>query len=186
MYRYIWLVPLLPLAGAAINGIFGRWFRFPEKLIGGIAVGSVALSFLIGAVAIYSYGFGGNSLWPNPYVSTQTAFTWIPGGAVKQTLGYAQPGTGQSTTISIANQPVAVSSARAPLLNIEWRYQLDPLSSIFMLIITGVGLCIFVFATGYMHGDPGLYRFFAYMGLFMLSMLVLVMGSNFLMMFVGW
>ena len=48
------------------------------------------------------------------------------------------------------------------------------------------GLCIFVFATGYMHGDTGFYRFFAYMGLFMFSMLVLVMGSNFLMMFVGW
>ena len=55
-----------------------------------------------------------------------------------------------------------------------------------MLIVTGVGLCIFVFATGYMHDDPGYYRFFAYMGLFMFSMLVLVMGSNFLMMFVGW
>ena len=55
-----------------------------------------------------------------------------------------------------------------------------------MLVVTGVGLCIFVFATGYMHGDTGFYRFFAYMGLFMFSMLVLVMGSNFLMMFVGW
>ncbi len=72
------------------------------------------------------------------------------------------------------------------LLNIEWSYQLDPLSSIFMLIVTGVGLCIFVFATGYMHGETGFYRFFAYMGLFMFAMLVLVMGSNFLMMFVGW
>jgi len=41
-----------------------------------------------------------------------------------------------------------------------------------MLVVTGVGLCIFVFATGYMHGDPGFYRFFAYMGLFMFSMLV--------------
>ena len=51
MHRYIWLVPSLPLAGAAINGIFGRWFRFPEKLIGGIAVGSVALSFLISLAA---------------------------------------------------------------------------------------------------------------------------------------
>jgi len=187
MHKYIWLVPLLPLAGAAINGIFGRWFRFPEKLIGAIAVGSVALSFLISVAAIYSYGFSGNSLWPNPYVSTQTVFTWIPGGAVKQTLGYAQTSPGQSTTtISIANQPVIVSSARPSLLNIEWSYQLDPLSAIFMLIITGVGLCIFVFATGYMHDDPGFYRFFAYMGLFMFSMLVLVMGSNFVMMFVGW
>jgi NADH-quinone oxidoreductase subunit L len=184
MYRYIWLVPLLPLVGAAINGIFGRWFRFPEKLIGGIAVGSVALSFLISVAAIYSYGFGGNALWPNPYVSKQTAFTWISGGAVRQTLGQAWPG--EATTISIANQPVTVSAPRAALLNIEWSYQLDPLSAVFMLIVNGVGLCIFVFATGYMHDDPGFYRFFAYMGLFMFSMLALVMGSNFVMMFVGW
>src|SRR6185436_2175747 len=77
-------------------------------------------------------------------------------------------------------------SSKGSVLNVEWSYQLDALSSIFMLIVTGVGLCIFIFATGYMHGDPGFYRFFAYMGLFMFSMLVLVMGSNFLMMFVGW
>jgi NADH-quinone oxidoreductase subunit L len=198
MYKYIWLVPLLPLAGAAINGIFGRWLRLPEKLIGGIAVGSVALSFLISLAAVYSYGFSGNSLWPNPYVTTQTAFTWIPGGAVKQTLGDRTLGSvepnskvsGDGKTISIANQPLTLSNRTstpdAALLNIEWSYQLDPLSSIFMLIITGVGLCIFVFATGYMHDDPGFYRFFAYMGLFMFSMLVLVMGSNFVMMFVGW
>ena len=57
MYKYIWLVPLLPLAGAAINGIFGRWFRFPEKLVGGIAVGTVALSFLVSLAARQdSYG----------------------------------------------------------------------------------------------------------------------------------
>jgi NADH-quinone oxidoreductase subunit L len=182
MYRYIWLVPLLPLAGAAINGIFGRWFRFSEKLIGGIAVGSVALAFLISLTAVYSYGFGGNKLWPDPYVTTQGTFTWIPAGAVKQTLGE----TDESTTISVANQPVKVAKPKASLLNIEWSYQLDPLSSIFMLVVTGVGLCIFVFATGYMHGETGFYRFFAYMGLFMFSMLVLVMGSNFVMMFVGW
>lgn len=182
MYKYIWLVPLLPLAGAAINGIFGRWFRFPEKLVGGIAVGSVALSFLISVAAVVSYGFGSDAHWPNPYVSTQTAFTWIPGGAVKQTLGE----TNESTTISVANQPVAIAKPQYSLLNIEWSYQLDPLSAIFMLVVTGVGLCIFVFATGYMHGETGFYRFFAYMGLFMFSMLVLVMGSNFVMMFVGW
>src|SRR5947208_2612582 len=182
MHKYIWLVPLLPLAGAALNGIFGRRFGFSEKLIGGIAVASVALSFLISLTAVYSYGFGGNAQWPNPYVTTQTAFNWIPAGAVKQTLGQADT----STTISVANQPVKVATPRASLLNIEWSYQLDPLSAVFMLIVTGVGLCIFVFATGYMHGETGFYRFFAYMGLFMFSMLVLVMGSNFVMMFVGW
>ena len=183
MYRYIWLVPLLPLIGAAINGIFGRWFRFPEKLVGGISVGSVALAFLISVAAVYSYGFGGDQRWPNPYVTTQAAFTWIPGGAVRQSLGYAQENPTHNEG-AVASQ--TVSSERGSLLNIDWSYQLDPLSAVFMLIVTGVGLCIFVFATGYMHGDTGFYRFFAYMGLFMFSMLVLVMGSNFVMMFVGW
>jgi NADH-quinone oxidoreductase subunit L len=177
MHKFIWLVPLLPLAGAAINGIFGRWFRFPEKLIGGIAVGTVALSFLISLAAVYSYGFGGEQQWPKPYVTTQTVFTWIPGGAVRQSLGYAQQ---PEDVNQVAN------TSGGSLLNIEWSYQLDPLSAVFMLIVNGVGLCIFVFATGYMHGETGFYRFFAYMGLFMFSMLVLVMGSNFVMMFVGW
>src|ERR1041385_1608990 len=173
MLKYIWLVPLLPLIGAAINGLLGRKLRFSEKLIGGIAVGSVALSFLISVGAIYSYGFGGHG-WPNPYVTSQDGFSfdWIPGGAVSVNQGVAEH--------------AATAAPRFALLNIEWSHQLDPLSSIFMLIVTGVGLCIFVFATGYMHGETGFYRFFAYMGLFMFAMLVLVMGSNFLMMFVGW
>src|SRR5499426_3082019 len=182
MYKFIWLVPLLPLASAAINGIFGRWFRFSEKLIGGIAVGSVALAFLISLTAVYSYGFSGNAQWPEPYVTTQGAFTWIPGGAVQQSLGTPN----ESHPNAEGNQPAAPVNQRGSLLNIEWSYQLDPLSSIFMLVVTGVGLCIFVFATGYMHGETGFYRFFAYMGLFMFAMLVLVMGSNFVMMFVGW
>jgi NADH-quinone oxidoreductase subunit L len=174
MQKYIWLVPLLPLIGAAINGLLGRKFRFSEKLIGGIAVGSVALAFLISVAAVYSYGFGGHPEWPKPYVTSQDGFSfdWIPGGAVRVNQG--------------AHEAAGAEASRFALLNIEWSYQLDPLSAIFMLIVTGVGLCIFVFATGYMHGEAGFYRFFAYMGLFMFAMLVLVMGSNFLMMFVGW
>src|SRR6185503_16714243 len=91
MYKYIWLVPLLPLAGAAINGLFGRRFRFSETLIGGIAVGSVALAFLISVAAVYSYGFGGQPHWPNPYLTSQDGFSfnWIPGGAVSVNQGSA-------------------------------------------------------------------------------------------------
>ncbi|MEA2205028.1 MAG: NADH-quinone oxidoreductase subunit [Blastocatellia bacterium] len=197
--RYIWLIPLLPLAGAAINGILGRRFRFSEKLVGGIAVGSVALSFLISLSAVYSYGFGGNALWPNPYISTQASFLWIPGGAVRLTEGSSErmslklqeEAEKQRAALPAGERghPILATASpenRGSVLNVEWSYQLDPLSSIFMLVITGVGLCIFVFATGYMHGETGFYRFFAYMGIFMFSMLVLVMGSNFVMMFVGW
>ena len=109
MYKYIWLVPLLPLLGAAINGLLGRKFRFSETLIGGIAVGSVALAFLISVAAVFSYGAG---QWPNAYLTSQDGFSfnWIPGGAVQINQG---PLSGYA------------------LLNIEWSYQLDPLSAIF-------------------------------------------------------
>src|SRR6185295_17113512 len=63
---------------------------------------------------------------------------------------------------------------------------MDRLSGIYALFITFVGFLIHVFATGYMHGDSGYYRFFAYLNLFMFAMLTLVLGDNFLLMFVGW
>jgi NADH-quinone oxidoreductase subunit L len=62
----------------------------------------------------------------------------------------------------------------------------DPLSCLFMLIITGVGFLIHVYSVGYMHGDEGFSRFFSYLNLFVFFMLLLVMGDNYLVMFVGW
>src|ERR1041385_6340050 len=89
MQKYIWLVPLLPLIGAAINGLLGRKLRFSETLIGGIAVGSVALAFLISVAAVYLYGFGGHAEWPKPYLTSQDrfSFSWIPGGMVNVNQG---------------------------------------------------------------------------------------------------
>src|SRR5882762_4039301 len=90
MHRYIWLVPLLLLAGAAFNGLLGRKLRFSEKLIGGIAVGSIALAFLITVAAVYSYAFSSNAMWPETYVTSQDGafkYDWIPGGAVRLTQG---------------------------------------------------------------------------------------------------
>src|SRR5215510_7400079 len=68
----------------------------------------------------------------------------------------------------------------------DFALAMDRLSGIYALFITFVGLLIHVFATGYMHGDRGYYRFFAYLNLFMFMMLLLVMGSNFMIMFIGW
>ncbi|MFW6051451.1 MAG: NADH-quinone oxidoreductase subunit L [Myxococcota bacterium] len=65
-------------------------------------------------------------------------------------------------------------------------FTMDPLSGVMALIVTGVGLLIHVYATGYMHDDPGYARFFAYLNLFMASMLILVLASNLPLMFVGW
>jgi NADH-quinone oxidoreductase subunit L len=206
MHRYIWLVPLLPLLGAAINGLLGRKFRFSERLVGSIAVGSVALAFLISLLAVINYG---TTIWPKTYVTSDDGafnYTWIPGGATELTEGLSERARMESRRLAreeaerkgreqgvrpgegvfVAVPNVLVKHGQGSVLDVEWSYQLDPLSSIFMLIVTGVGLCIFVFATGYMHGDRGFYRFFSYLGLFMFSMLILVMGSNFMLMFVGW
>src|SRR5712671_4862055 len=63
---------------------------------------------------------------------------------------------------------------------------MDRLSGLYVLFVTFVAFLIHVFAVGYMHGDKGFYRFFAYLNLFMFSMLTLVLADNFLLMFVGW
>src|SRR5215213_8001588 len=63
---------------------------------------------------------------------------------------------------------------------------MDRLTGVYACFITFVGLLIHIFATGYMHGDKGFCRFFAYLNLFMFSMLTLVLADNFLLMFVGW
>ncbi len=68
----------------------------------------------------------------------------------------------------------------------DFAYMLDPLSGVYILFITGVGLLIHIYATGYMHGDPGFYRFFSYLNLFMFMMLTLVLADNLLVLFVGW
>src|SRR4051812_5980855 len=76
---------------------------------------------------------------------------------------------------------IQVGSFRA-----DFALGMDRLSGVYACFITFVGLLIHVFATGYMHGDKGFYRFFAYLNLFMFSMLTLILADNFLLMFVGW
>ena len=71
-------------------------------------------------------------------------------------------------------------------LHIPIALRVDPLSVTMMLVVTGVGLLIHIYATGYMHGDPRYQRFFVFFNLFVASMLVLVLANNYLMMFVGW
>ncbi|GKS56598.1 NADH dehydrogenase subunit L [Nitrospira sp.] len=71
-------------------------------------------------------------------------------------------------------------------LTINLAYLIDPLTCIMLLVVTGVGFLIHVYSIGYMHGEDGFTRFFTYMNLFMVSMLLLVMGNNYLVLFIGW
>jgi NADH-quinone oxidoreductase subunit L len=71
-------------------------------------------------------------------------------------------------------------------LNIPLSFLVDPLSSIMLLIITGIGFLIHIYSIGYMHADEGFGKFFSYLNLFVFFMLLLVLGSNYIVMFIGW
>ena len=143
----LWLIPLLPLAGFAINGLFGR--RLPKAVINLVAVGSVLLSFLWVLKTLSSLGAFSGGL-ENRYF--EHYYTWIQSGS----------------------------------LNIGVDFAVDRLTAVWLMIVTGVGLLIHIYAVGYMAHEGGYYRFFAYLNLFMFFMLVLVLGANYLLMFVGW
>jgi len=72
------------------------------------------------------------------------------------------------------------------MLNISVDFAVDRLTAVMLMIVTGIGFLIHVYATGYMAHEGGYYRFFAYLNLFMFFMLVLVLGANFLLLFIGW
>jgi NADH-quinone oxidoreductase subunit L len=71
-------------------------------------------------------------------------------------------------------------------LKIPLAFLVDPLSSIMLLIITGIGFLIHIYSIGYMHDDEGFGKFFSYLNLFIFFMLLLVLGSNYIVMFIGW
>ena len=70
--------------------------------------------------------------------------------------------------------------------HLNWELLLDPLSAVMIMVVTGVGTLIHLYSIGYMHGEAGYYRFFSYLNLFAFAMLMLVLGGNALVMFIGW
>jgi NADH-quinone oxidoreductase subunit L len=73
-----------------------------------------------------------------------------------------------------------------PLIKAQWGYLLDPLSSVMILVVTGIGALIHIYSTGYMAHESGYYRFFGYLNLFVFFMLILVLANNYALLFVGW
>ncbi|MGB0034256.1 MAG: NADH-quinone oxidoreductase subunit L [Candidatus Acidiferrales bacterium] len=153
---HIWLIPLLPLATAAMMLFFGR--RLSKNAVSGLCVGSVFISFLMSVGAFLQL----TSLPQDARVVTKILFEWIPAGPY-HTLGG-----------KLANFVA------------DWGFQLDPLSGVMILVVTGVGFLIHVYSIGYMAHEGGYYRFFGYLNLFMFSMLMLVLANNLLLLFVGW
>ncbi len=150
------LIVLFPLIGAAINGIAGCFLKTERKLVHAIAVGSVALSFAL-SVYLFSQLLGMHHDDPKAAISAHF-YDW-----------FSVQLKGGATTV-----PIAV------------RFTMDALSGMMAVMITGIGLLIHIYSTGYMSEEPSYARFFAYLNLFMASMLILVLASNLPLMFVGW
>jgi len=153
---HIWLIPLFPLAGAAIMLLAGR--RLPHSGVSVVCVGSVFLAMVYAFGAIFQ-------LLARPVAERLVSFNlfdWVPAGAMHTATG------------------------RFVDLHVPWGMLMDPLTAVMLGVVTGVGFLIHVYSVGYMAHEGGYYRFFGYMNLFMFSMLLLVMGNNLLLLFVGW
>jgi NADH-quinone oxidoreductase subunit L len=157
--KYIWLIPLLPGIGSAINGLLGIRY-FSRKTAGMLACTMMAAALGVSLLAFWQLlGLPSESRAFDVVVAQ-----WIP------------------------SIPLATSSGVITNFQVPWGFRLDPLSGMMILVVTGIGTLIHVYSTAYMHDEPraGVARFFCYLNLFCFFMLMLVLGSNFLVMFVGW
>ncbi len=211
----IWLIPLFPLFGAALMLLLGKRLDPQPKSIVAIAPGvepifehghghshdhghghshdhdhghdhdhshdhdhghshdhhhHSPLKFLINIICpgmiLLSFIFSAGAVWE---LSQQThrihevvKFTWLAG------------------------LPFHMANGQLATFSIDWGFLLDPLSSVMILTVTGIGFLIHVYSTGYMAHDNGYYRFFGYLNLFVFFMLMLVLANNYALLFVGW
>jgi NADH-quinone oxidoreductase subunit L len=158
MLRLLWLIPLLPFAGFALNGLLGARL-LPRRAVGAIACGAVLGSLLLSIGAVRELASpAAQGVVAGRF--EQDLFAWM-------SLGHAADGT-----------PLAV----------RWGYALDPLAAVMILVVTGIGFLIHVYSLGYMAHEPrpAFARFFAYLNLFMGMMLTLVLGASLPVVFVGW
>jgi NADH-quinone oxidoreductase subunit L len=142
--EYLWIVPLLPLLGSAVNGLFGE--KWTNKIVSTVAIGSTGLSFLAAIEAVREFFESGQTPFHKEF------FTWIAAGNFRA----------------------------------GFDLQMDQLTVVMVLVVTGVGWLIHIYATGYMAHEGGYYRFFSYLNLFMFFMLILVLAANYVLLFVGW
>ncbi len=159
---HIWLIPLLPAIGATLMFFFGR--KLQKQTVSAVCVGLVVLAFIMACGAVWQYTAWAPANDHQPYQTI--LYTWL--GTDTGHLNY-----------------VKSDGSQAPF-QADAGFLLDPLSSIWLLFVTGVGMLIHVYSIGYMAHEGGYYRFFGYLNLFMFSMLTLILANNYVLMFVGW
>jgi NADH-quinone oxidoreductase subunit L len=143
---HLWIIPLLPLLGSAINGLLGG--KWPNKVVNSVALGATGLSFAVALEAVREF----TQLSPEQIPWVKQYFTWITAGTFRA----------------------------------GFDLQVDQLTVVMLMVVTGVGFLIHIYSTGYMAHEGGYYRFFSYLNLFMFFMLILVLAANYVLLFVGW
>ena len=161
---HIWLIPLLPAFGATVMFFFGR--KLQKTTVNAVCVGTIVLAFLMACGAVWQYSAWSSSPEHFHQPFEKALYTWL--GSDTGHLTYR-------------TQSGAPAEFRA-----DAGFLLDPLSSIWLLFVTGVGMLIHIYSTGYMAHEGGYYRFFGYLNLFMFSMLTLILANNYVLLFVGW
>ena len=145
---HLWIILLLPLLGAAINGLLG--LKWPNKVVNAVALSATGLSFLAALEAVREFV---TDYYPQHHDAFHKPFfDWIVAGNFRA----------------------------------GFDLQMDQLTVVMVLVVTGVGFLIHIYSTGYMAHEGGYYRFFSYLNLFMFFMLILVLAANYVLLFVGW
>jgi len=182
MLPYLWLIPVVPALGFVVVGILGAFGRLSDKAAHRIAVGASTLAFVLSALMVLSFAQGVGEYANAP--------SWTGIKAVEETADHAA----RFSVTPAAWVPFGptqlrgwdAAKTRAANLQVGWTFSIDALTCVMLLVVTGIGTLIHVYSIGYMKGEKGYCRFFAYMNLFMAMMLTLVLAGNFLVMFVGW
>jgi len=130
--------------------------RLPNPAVSLICCGSVAASFLLSLGAVSQLASADSR--------------------VHQVIQYAW----------LAGMPFRTAAGGTATFLLDWGFLLDPLSSVMILVVTGIGLLIHIYSIGYMAHEGGYYRFFGYLNLFVFFMLILVLANNYGLLFVGW
>src|SRR3990170_1452399 len=156
--KHLWLIPVLPAAAAAVNGLIGIRY-FSRAVSAGLACVSIG-----GALALSLYVFATLLSAPvDARVYDLVMGDWIP-------------------------QIPLATAKDIGMFKVAWSLRVDPLASVMLLVVTGVGFLIHIYASAYMRDEPaGAYaRFFCYLNLFCAFMLLLVLAGNFVVLFLGW
>src|SRR5207253_11252756 len=171
--KFSYLIPLFPLIGAMVAGFAGaRWLKQSSHWPIWIGVGLRALLSLV-----LLFGMLGHSP-----CESQTR----RGGIVRE---------GAATGLKISNEeqkyPLAInhdwySWISTGDFHVQAGAFIDPLTAVMLCVVCGIGLLITIFSAGYMKGEEGYFRFFAYLGLFIFAMTILVMANNFVLLYLGW